>query len=80
MVGAQPRRAQRSGGHLIVPAVTWQLAQARTLVDAQHVLMSATLGDTTRYEEDLEARTGRPVAVVRSVGFFLAFKILGREA
>ncbi|WP_419146292.1 DEAD/DEAH box helicase [Iamia majanohamensis] len=43
----------------------WQVPLLE-LVDAQHVLMSATLGDTTRYEEDLEARTGRPVAVVRS--------------
>ncbi len=43
----------------------WQVPLLE-LVDVQHVLMSATLGDTSRYSEDLEARTGRPVAVVRS--------------
>jgi superfamily II RNA helicase len=32
----------------------------------QFVLMSATLGDTRRFESDLERRTGKPVAVVRS--------------
>ncbi len=32
----------------------WQVPLLE-LVDAQHVLMSATLGDTTRFEEDLEA-------------------------
>jgi len=36
------------------------------LTDAQHVLMSATLGDVTRFVTDLESRTDRPVAVVRS--------------
>ncbi|HVF18770.1 MAG TPA: DEAD/DEAH box helicase, partial [Mycobacteriales bacterium] len=34
---------------------------------AQQVLMSATLGDVTRFEEDLARRTGRAVAVVSSV-------------
>ena len=43
----------------------WQVPLLE-LVDAQHVLLSATLGDTTRFEEDLRERTGRPVAVVRS--------------
>jgi len=33
---------------------------------AQFVLMSATLGDVTRFERDLVRRTGRPTAVVRS--------------
>ncbi|HVF20351.1 MAG TPA: DUF3516 domain-containing protein, partial [Mycobacteriales bacterium] len=33
---------------------------------AQQVLMSATLGDVTRFEEDLARRTGRAVAVVAS--------------
>ncbi|MDE3205434.1 MAG: DUF3516 domain-containing protein [Acidobacteriota bacterium] len=32
----------------------------------QFLLMSATLGDTRRFEADLRRRTGRPVAVVRS--------------
>ena len=32
----------------------------------QFVLMSATLGDVTRFETDLTRRTGRPTAVVRS--------------
>ena len=32
----------------------------------QFVLMSATLGDTRRFEADLERRSGRPVAVVSS--------------
>jgi len=34
---------------------------------AQFVLMSATLGDVTRFEQDLTRRTGRPTAVVTSV-------------
>jgi superfamily II RNA helicase len=33
---------------------------------AQFVLMSATLGDVTRFERDLTRRTGRPTTVVRS--------------
>ncbi len=33
---------------------------------AQFVLMSATLGDVTRFESDLTRRTGRPTAVVQS--------------
>jgi superfamily II RNA helicase len=36
------------------------------LTAAQFVLMSATLGDVTRFEADLTRRTGRPTAVVRS--------------
>ncbi|MFP3902257.1 MAG: DEAD/DEAH box helicase [Acidimicrobiia bacterium] len=43
----------------------WQVPLL-TLVDAQHVLMSATLGDVSRFEGDLTRRTDRPVAVVRS--------------
>jgi superfamily II RNA helicase len=34
---------------------------------AQFLLMSATLGDVSRFEEDLTRRTGRPTAVVTSV-------------
>jgi superfamily II RNA helicase len=34
---------------------------------AQFVLMSATLGDVSRFEADLSSRTGRPTAVVTSV-------------
>jgi superfamily II RNA helicase len=33
---------------------------------AQFVLMSATLGDVSRFEQDLTRRTGRPTAVVHS--------------
>ena len=41
----------------------WQVPLLE-LVDAQMLLMSATLGDTTRFEEDLRRRTGRDVSVV----------------
>jgi len=41
----------------------WQVPLLE-LKDTQFVLMSATLGDTTRLREDLEERTGRPVAEV----------------
>jgi len=37
------------------------------LPQAQFVLMSATLGDTKRFETDLTRRTGRPTAVIHSV-------------
>ncbi len=43
----------------------WQVPLLE-LPQVQHVLLSATLGDTTRYENDLTERTGRAVAVVRS--------------
>ncbi|WP_097231200.1 DEAD/DEAH box helicase [Streptomyces zhaozhouensis] len=43
----------------------WQIPLLE-LPQAQFVLMSATLGDMTRFEEDLGRRTGRPTAVVRS--------------
>ncbi|HEY1915618.1 MAG TPA: DUF3516 domain-containing protein [Streptosporangiaceae bacterium] len=43
----------------------WQVPLIE-LPRAQFVLMSATLGDVTRFEEDLIRRTGRPTAVVRS--------------
>lgn len=43
----------------------WQIPLLE-LPDAQFVLMSATLGDMARFEEDLTRRTGRPTAVVRS--------------
>ncbi|GIF22190.1 superfamily II RNA helicase [Actinoplanes tereljensis] len=36
------------------------------LPQAQFLLMSATLGDTTRFVDDLSRRTGRPTAVVAS--------------
>ncbi|MGH3929183.1 MAG: DEAD/DEAH box helicase, partial [Pseudonocardiaceae bacterium] len=43
----------------------WQVPLLE-LPHAQFLLMSATLGDVTRFEEDLTRRTGRPTAVVRS--------------
>ena len=43
----------------------WQVPLLE-LTDAQFILMSATLGDTTRVEEGLARRSARPVAVVRS--------------
>ncbi|MCC3650392.1 DUF3516 domain-containing protein [Streptomyces sp. S07_1.15] len=43
----------------------WQIPLLE-LPQAQFVLMSATLGDVSRFEEDLTRRTGRPTAVVRS--------------
>jgi superfamily II RNA helicase len=43
----------------------WQIPLLE-LPKAQFLLMSATLGDVTRFEEDLTRRTGRPTAVVRS--------------
>ncbi|HVE62994.1 MAG TPA: DUF3516 domain-containing protein [Mycobacteriales bacterium] len=44
----------------------WQVPLLE-LTRAQHVLMSATLGDVTRFEADLTARTGRATAVVSGV-------------
>src|SRR5690606_11548768 len=43
----------------------WQVPLL-ALPQAQMVLMSATLGDVTRFEEDLTRRTGRPTVTVRS--------------
>ena len=43
----------------------WQVPLIE-LPQAQFVLMSATLGDITRFVDDLTRRTGRPTAVVRS--------------
>ena len=43
----------------------WQVPLIE-LPQAQFVLMSATLGDVSRFEADLSRRTGRPTAVVRS--------------
>src|SRR5215471_18616789 len=43
----------------------WQVPLIE-LPRAQFVLMSATLGDVTRFEQDLTRRTGRPTAVVSS--------------
>src|SRR4051794_16718072 len=44
----------------------WQVPLIE-LPQAQFVLMSATLGDVTRFKEDLTRRTGRETAVVSSV-------------
>src|SRR6266704_5248200 len=43
----------------------WQVPLIE-LPAAQFLLMSATLGDVSRFEKDLTRRTGRPTAVVRS--------------
>ncbi|MGQ0631890.1 MAG: DEAD/DEAH box helicase [Sporichthyaceae bacterium] len=43
----------------------WQVPLLE-LPQAQFLLMSATLGDVTRFRDDLTARTGRPTAVVSS--------------
>ncbi|GAA2582733.1 DEAD/DEAH box helicase [Dactylosporangium fulvum] len=43
----------------------WQVPLIE-LRQAQFVLMSATLGDVTRFEDDLTRRTGRPTAVVKN--------------
>jgi superfamily II RNA helicase len=43
----------------------WQVPLIE-LPQAQFLLMSATLGDVTRFEKDLTRRTGRPTTVVRS--------------
>ncbi|AUH44218.1 DEAD/DEAH box helicase [Streptomyces sp. CMB-StM0423] len=43
----------------------WQIPLLE-LPQAQFVLMSATLGDVSRFEEDLARRTGRSTSVVRS--------------
>src|SRR5690349_4625014 len=43
----------------------WQVPLLE-LPKAQFLLMSATLGDVSRFEEDLTRRTGRPTAVVAS--------------
>jgi superfamily II RNA helicase len=43
----------------------WQIPLLE-LPQAQFLLMSATLGDVSRFEKDLARRTGRPTAVVRS--------------
>ncbi len=43
----------------------WQVPLLE-LPQAQFVLMSATLGDVSRFERDLTRRTGRPTAVVSS--------------
>jgi superfamily II RNA helicase len=43
----------------------WQVPLLE-LPKAQFLLMSATLGDVSRFEADLTRRTGRPTAVVRS--------------
>jgi superfamily II RNA helicase len=44
----------------------WQVPLIE-LPQAQFLLMSATLGDVSRFEKDLTRRTGRPTAVVKSV-------------
>ncbi|NVB38501.1 DUF3516 domain-containing protein [Pseudenhygromyxa sp. WMMC2535] len=45
--------------------IAWQIPLL-TLPQTTFMLMSATLGDTSGFEQDLEARTGREVALVRS--------------
>jgi superfamily II RNA helicase len=56
----------------------WQVPLLE-LPRAQFLLMSATLGDVTRFEEDLTRRTGRPTAVVtsaqRPVPLFYTFRL-----
>jgi superfamily II RNA helicase len=44
----------------------WQIPLLE-LPQTQFLLMSATLGDVTKFEKDLTRRTGRPTAAVRSV-------------
>src|SRR5580692_4347992 len=44
----------------------WQVPLIE-LPQAQFLLMSATLGDVSRFEADLTRRTGRPTAVIASV-------------
>ena len=43
----------------------WQVPLIE-LPHAQFILMSATLGDVTRFEKDLTRRTGRPTAVIKN--------------
>ncbi|MGC5010573.1 DEAD/DEAH box helicase [Streptosporangium sp. DT93] len=43
----------------------WQVPLLE-LPNVQFILMSATLGDVTRFEEDLTRRTGRPTATVKN--------------
>src|SRR4051794_8075834 len=45
--------------------VAWQIPLLE-LPQAQFILMSATLGDMSRFEEDLTRRTGRPTTIVKS--------------
>ncbi|HEY0452100.1 DEAD/DEAH box helicase [Actinophytocola sp.] len=56
----------------------WQVPLLE-LPRAQFLLMSATLGDVGRFEEDLTRRTGRPTAVVvsaqRPVPLFYSFRL-----
>jgi superfamily II RNA helicase len=56
----------------------WQVPLLE-LTNAQFVLMSATLGDVARFQDDLTSRTGRPTAVVtsaeRPVPLFYSFRL-----
>ncbi|MFI7673765.1 DEAD/DEAH box helicase [Actinophytocola sp. NPDC049390] len=56
----------------------WQVPLLE-LNDSQFLLMSATLGDVTRFQEDLTRRTGKPTAVVtsaeRPVPLFYSFRL-----
>jgi superfamily II RNA helicase len=56
----------------------WQVPLLE-LPKAQFLLMSATLGDVTRFEDDLTRRTGRPTAVItsgeRPVPLYFAFRL-----
>ena len=56
----------------------WQVPLIE-LPQAQFLLMSATLGDVSRFEEDLTRRTGRPTAVVRVGGAAGAAAVLLRQ-
>ena len=55
----------------------WQVPLLE-LTNAQFLLMSATLGDVTRFQEDLTRRTGRSTAIVtsaeRPVPLFYSFR------
>ncbi|PRQ10190.1 DEAD/DEAH box helicase [Enhygromyxa salina] len=46
--------------------IAWQIPLL-TLPQTTFMLMSATLGDTSRFEQEIEARTERSVALVKSV-------------
>ena len=56
----------------------WQVPLIE-LPQAQFVLMSATLGDVTRFVDDLTRRTGRPTAVVSSAERPVPLHLLVRD-
>ena len=68
--GRRRRHRHRGDGRVPLlrrsrPGWAWQVPLLE-LPRAQFLLMSATLGDVTRFERDLTRRTGRPTAVVSS--------------